>query len=377
MAEADIRTQDDLIGYGRLDPFKQACVKAGRETSGSLATIDAFEVEWSRGESCFVVDHGEFYTGEVNEGLGTKNLGYDILALIRKLTVGGAIPSSLMEGIGIDCVAMIVIDMITLGIAPFSLGMHLAVGDSHWFDDEDRAAALVRGFAKGAQLAGAVWGYGETPTLAGIVGPDTFALSGNATGILYNKSMLVNPANIQAGDVLIGLRSSGIHANGLTMAREIADRAGYADNPFASHRAGFGHMLLEPTEIYVSFLRACQAAGLHWSYGINVTGHGWRKIMRAVQPWTYRITTLPVLCHEMGVFEDLQMAGNVSPRVMYETFNMGIGFIVIVRPDKQQQTLEIASKTGHHPTVLGVVEEGPRQVIIEPIDVVFDELGVR
>lgn len=377
MADTKVISQEELIGYNRLDAFKRACMLEGRATIGNLAAHGASEVEWSRGESCFVTDHGDFYIGQVNEGLGTKNLVVDIMALFQMLKNGRDISPKLIEGIGIDCVAMIANDMITLGILPFSIGIHMAVGDPSWFDNLERSVSLTRGIGKGAMRAGVDWGYGETPTLAGIIAADTFALSGNATGILHNKEMLVDPANIKASDVMIGLKSSGIHANGLTMARKIADLVGYFDNPFAGHREGFGHMLLEPTAIYVSFLRACQEAGVHWSYGINVTGHGWRKIMRAPQSWTYRVTNVPGLSSATAVFSDLAKVGDVSPRVMYETFNMGIGFIVIVRPENVDETLEIGRMTGDDPMVLGTVEEGPRQVIIEPIGEVFDELGVR
>src|SRR4030043_578366 len=113
---------------------------------------------------------------------------------------------------------MIVNDMITLGALPLSVAMHLAVGVSSWFSDENRCDDLIDGWKKACDLARCTWGGGETPTLKGIVHPDTVVLSGSAVGVVKPKGRLINAANIQHGDGIFLTGSPGIYANGLTPA---------------------------------------------------------------------------------------------------------------------------------------------------------------
>ncbi len=369
------RSQDEIIGYQKLDPFKRECTLLGRHTD-YLLLPQAREVAWSRGESCYAIDHGAFYTGHVIEGLGTKNRIGELMAMIAKAYEGRDTNPVWARHVAIDCVAMIVNDMITLGIPPFQIAMHLAVGDSAWFDDQIRATLLAEGWQWACIQAGAVWGGGETPTLKDIIMPGTFELSGSATGILHDKRKLVNPDRIRPGDVIIGLASSGIHANGLTKARELGMEFGFFNQHLGKGSDTFGEELTKPTVIYVKFLRACQHAGIRWCYGINVTGHGWRKIMRAEQDLTYRITTVPKWSAIFAFMADL---GQIGTREMYSTFNMDIGFVVIVRKSHARKTMALARGAGYEPMLLGAVEAGPKRVIIEPHDIEYEgsELEVR
>ncbi len=368
-------SQDDIIGYDKLDPFKRECTMLGRLTN-YLLLPQAREVAWSRGESCYVIDHGDFYTGHVIEGLGTKNRIGELMAMIARAYDGRDIHPLWARNVAIDCVAMIVNDMITLGIPPFQIAMHLAVGDSAWFDNQDRSALLAEGWQWACIQSDAVWGGGETPTLKEIIEPGTFELSGSATGILRDKRKLVNPERIRPGDVIIGLASNGIHANGLTKARELGMEFGFFNQHLSKGSDCYGDELMRETSIYVKFLRACQQAGIRWSYGINVTGHGWRKIMRAEQELTYRITAAP---EWMPIFSFMSDVGQIDKREMYATFNMGIGFIVIVRKSNARKTMTLARGVGYEPMILGAVEEGPKRVIIEPHGIEYEgsELEVR
>lgn len=370
------KSQDELIGYDVLDAFKRACTKLGLETASNLEGTGASEIEWSRGESCYLLDHGDLITGHVHEGLGTKNLVTDHAINIAAAFDGSSLsPYKGYYGAGIDAVAMIVNDMITVGVPPMTLGMHLSVGDSHWFDDETRWQALIDGWAEGAMQSKVVWGHGETPTLQMIVDSAVCELSGSSFGKLYDRKMLVNPANIEAGDVIIGLRSSGIHANGLTKARQIAEEKGYFTRVVPTLDNYYTH-IIEPTVIYVKYLRACQAAGLRWSYGINVTGHGWRKLMRATQDFTYFVNHIPV---PQPIFRYIQLAHGISTEEMYGTFNMGIGFMVIVRLTDCSRALQIANNCGYTAHVLGEVRDGPKQVVLEPLGLEYagETLQVR
>ncbi len=374
--ETSGQSQDELIGYDQLDAFKRQATKAGLDTTHVLEDSGVEELTWTRGESCYVLDHGDFYSGHVIEGLGTKNRVVEQLIELTRMSSGTDFPRNGYSHIARDTIAMIVNDLITLGIPPMVIGMHLAVGDSAWFEDEVAVECLVSGWQSGCHDSGAVWGFGETPTLREIVEPGTIEISGSATGFLHDRDMLVNPANIQPDDVIVGLASSGVHANGLTKAREIANATGFYTTMPGTTRQ-FGVALTDPTVNCVPFLRACQKIGLRWSYGVNVTGHGWRKIMRyAGADFTYVIQKVP---GPQPVFKHIAQHGEIDVREMYATYNMGVGFIVIVRPNAINSTLEVAQECGMDAMLLGHVKEGPRRVIIEPLDIVYwaEELKVR
>ena len=264
------------VDYDLMDPFKRLAQQAARATAGNLAHFGFEEVAASRGESAYLIETPEAYLAHVEEGLGTKNLVADAMYRLTGRTF--------YDAIGQDTVAMIVNDLITVGAMPVSIAMHLAVGTSEWFADAQRVADLVQGFQHACNLARAVWGGGETPTLRKIVAPDTAVLAGSAVGIIRPKERLIR-ANLAEGDVILFLAASGIHANGLTLAQRIADRLpqGYL-TPIGDGRP-YGEALLDPTPIYVPVLDDLLAAGIVPHYTANVTGHGWRKLMRASEPF--------------------------------------------------------------------------------------------
>src|SRR5688500_5395789 len=170
--------------------------------------------------------------------------------------------------------------------------MHLGVGASDWFKDERRTTDLVDGGKKACELARCAWGGGETPTLSGIVDAATVVLAGSAIGMVRPKGRLIR-ANVQHGDAIVLFESSGIHANGLTLARAIAARApnGYL-TPLPGGRT-YGDALLDPTHIYVGVVEECLNQGVDIHYAVNITGHGWRKLMRAPDPFAYVIECIP------------------------------------------------------------------------------------
>jgi phosphoribosylformylglycinamidine cyclo-ligase len=205
------------VNYDVMDPFKREAQLAARETARNITRLnngEFCEVEASRGESAYLIEASDHYLAHVEEGLGTKNRIADAM---YRLT-----GKSYYDQIAQDTVAMIVNDMATVGATPLSVAMHLAVGDSSWFDDEDRARDLIEGWKRACDLARCTWGGGETPTLRGIVNPGTVVLSGSAMGIVKPKERLIK-GDIEEGDVIIFVESNGIHANGLTLARAIGE----------------------------------------------------------------------------------------------------------------------------------------------------------
>jgi phosphoribosylformylglycinamidine cyclo-ligase len=163
-------------------------------------------------------------------------------------------------------VAMIVNDMITLGALPISLAMHLAVADGDWFKDEQRCRDLIVGWKKACDLAGASWGGGETPTLKGIIVPKTIEINGSGIGLIRPKSRLIESRFICSGDRIVLLESSGIHANGLTLAREIAER----------HSLGYGAKLSDGSLLSV----ACVSVSLTIRRGLACPNYYLRESNR-------------------------------------------------------------------------------------------------
>jgi len=357
------------VDYEAMDPFKRLAQRAGRETAKNILRLGFSEVEMSRGESAYLMDAGDHYVAHVEEGLGTKNLVADAM---YRLT-----GESYYDRIAQCTVAMIVNDMITLGALPLSVAMHLAVGVSSWFSDENRCNDLIDGWKKACDLARCTWGGGETPTLKDIVHPDTAVLSGSAVGVVKPKSRLIHAVNIQHGDAIVIIRSSGIHANGLTLAREIA---GKLPNGYLTKLGDgrlYGEALLDPTMIYVPLVEDCFHEGVDIHYAVNITGHGWRKLMRATQPFAYVIDHIPV---PHPVFSFIQERGPVDDKEAYANLNMGAGFALYVRESDVRKVLAIAHSLGMSASRAGAIESSKvKRVIIHPLGLEYlgSTLGVR
>src|SRR5476649_1133527 len=254
------------VRYDQLDAFKRACQKAARTTAAALETHGYAEPATTRGESAYLIEAADHFLAHVEEGLGTKNLVAD--------AVYAATGRGFYREIGIDLVATIVNDLVTCGALPIAVAMHAAVGDSAWFADEQRTAGLVEGFAEGCRRAGAVWGGGETPTLRGVVDPDTIVLAGSAVGKISPKNLRIT-GDVQDGDAILFLASSGVQTNGLTLCRLIAEKlpSGYRTPVGHGDTREFGEALLAPSVIYVDFVSQCQQAGIKLNYVAHVTGH--------------------------------------------------------------------------------------------------------
>jgi phosphoribosylformylglycinamidine cyclo-ligase len=356
------------VDYSAMDPIKVLAQQKAKATAHQLDVFNAKEIAASRGESAYVWEETDAYRSLVIEGLGTKNLVADATRQFTGKTHYDAIAQ--------DTIAMVVNDLIVVGALPQVVNAYFAIGDSEWMNDAERAGDLINGWADACQLAGAAWGGGETPTLKGIINPSTIDLGGSAIGIISPKDRLVLGEKLVAGDVIILIASSGIHANGLTMARSIAEKLpdGYATK--LSDGRLYGEALLTPTPIYVDLVRSLMEAKINLHYMVNITGHGWRKLMRATKDFTYRLHTLIAVHPEFSFIQDQASA---SDEDMYGNFNMGAGFALYVPASEAKKVIRLAKKAGHSAIEAGVVEAGPRQVIIEPKNITFaaDSLGVR
>jgi phosphoribosylformylglycinamidine cyclo-ligase len=357
------------VRYDVLDSFKRACQKFGATTTDALRHHEMSEARGTRGESAYLIETPNEYLAHVEEGLGTKNLVAD--------EVHNLIGQSFYRNIGIDTVATIVNDLITCGALPISVAMHAAVGDVRWFENQTRARDLAEGFAHGCKLSGAAWGGGETPALRGIVNPDAIVLAGSALGRIAPKSHRIT-GEIAPGDAIILLASTGVHTNGLTLCRALADRLpqGYLTK-LPSGRS-YGEVLLDASPIYVNFITLAQQRNLKIHYAAHITGHGWRKLMRLDTPLVYRITQIPDVPE---IFPFIQSAAGLDAREMYATFNMGGGFAIFVDPSDVPRALDIARETHHRAWQVGAIERRGEEkaVVIEPLGITFgaEELKVR
>lgn len=352
------------VGYDQMDPFKLACQIAGRETAKNLQRFDFKEAEGTRGESVYLIDLGDGYLAQVEEGLGTKNLAADIMYELSDKT--GA---TYYNQIAQDTVAMIVNDMITSGALPLSVAMHLAVGDSRWFEDQKRYSDLIEGWKNACNLANCAWGGGETPTLKDIIFPGAVVLSGSAIGMIDERWKKIE-GKVRVGDSIILVESSGIGANGLTLARELATKLPASYLTKLSDGRTYGESLLDPTHIYVRMIEKLINDGIKIHRAENITGHGWRKIMRANQSLAYVIEKLP---KQLPIFDFIQQEGPVSDEEAYGTFNMGAGFALFVSKNQAKKTVEIINENCSFSSfVAGYVEESEeKKVIIKPKDLTF------
>ncbi len=251
------------------------------------------------------------------------------------------------DTIGIDCMAMNVNDAICIGAEPVAFVDYLAI-ERH---SETFATQVGQGLAEGARQANVAIVGGETATLPGIV--KGFDLAGTCLATAP-MDQLITGQEVAPGDVLIGLPSSGIHSNGLTLARKAVERAGlsYTDTVPELEPTTIGEALLEPTRIYVRpILELIQEVDVHGL--VHVTGGGVHNYPRIRDDVGYVLDELP---EPPAIFEAIQRLGGVEDREMYRTFNMGIGFCAVVAADDAAEALAVLG--GQDAQVIGRVEEG-------------------
>jgi len=350
------------VDYSKIDPLKILAQQAARETGKNLLVAGFPEVEASRGESAYVIDVGDFYLASITECLGTKSLVADA---VRQLT-----GKTYYDQIAQDTIAMAVNDIITVGAKPLSVHAYWAVGGTEWFGDEQRMHDLVEGWKRACNQIGVAWGGGETPSLSGIVETGAIDLAASCVGIIRPKDRLTVGNKLAAGDAIVLLESSGIHANGVSLARKLAEQlpAGY-ESRLANGRL-YGEALLDPTGLYPSVIEAMFDAGIAIHYLVNITGHGWRKLMRHPASFVYRLTALPPV---PPVLQFIVEKAGLDLSEAYGTLNMGAGFALFVPEPQAAQTIAIAECHGVKAYDAGRVEEGKKQVVIEPLDIVYEE----
>ncbi len=349
------------VDYNTLDAGKRDALSEALATSDLLTKVGGRALDESRGEPAFVFEAGGQTLALVLETLGTKSIV--AREVEEQLGVGA------FGNVAYDTVAAIVNDLCCVGALPLVVNAYFATGASDWYDHRARHADLLAGWREACVDAGATWGGGESPSLPELVSPSDIELAGSAVGLIPPDRVPVLGAGLRAGDEIVIVESSGLHANGASLARMVARELerGYA-TPLPSGRA-FGEAVLDRSVIYVGLVRALLAGDLDVHYMSHITGHGLLKLMRPRQELTYRITRLPDVPE---VLDFLAQKADMSPAAAYSTFNMGCGFAVYCAAGSGDEVVRLASELGLRADVAGVIEAGLRRVLLEPIRVVYD-----
>jgi phosphoribosylformylglycinamidine cyclo-ligase len=355
------------VNYSQADPAKILAQQEGLATAKNMPR-GFKELAGTRGESAYVFDMGDMYGALVQEGLGTKSLIAQ--AVYQKTGI------SHFAAVAQDTVACIINDLVSVGARPIVLNAYWSASSYEWLTDKHLATDFIKGWRQACDAAGVVWGGGETQSLKGIVTPGALEFAGSAFGVINDKQQVVQGKNLRAGDAIVLIESSGVHANGISLIRELADGlpAGYGTK--LADGSSFGETALIPTPLYARLIQTLQEAAIPIHYLSNITGHGWRKLMRAEVDFTYRLHTTPPVA---DIFNFIAEQSGNSLRDMYGTFNMGAGFAIYVPAEHASAVINLAAKQNLKAWQAGVVEQGPKQVIIEPHDITFasDTLEVR
>ena len=267
------------------------------------------------------------------------------------------------DTIGIDCVAMCVNDVICCGAKPLFFLDYIAIGKNK----PEKVASIVSGVAEGCVQAGCALIGGETAEHPGVMAPEDYDLAGFTVGIV-DREKIIDSAKIQKGDSLIGLASSGVHSNGFSLVRKVFDIE-HADltSPMEELEGkSLGEALLAPTRIYVKSVLALIDGGVDLHGASHITGGGFYENIPRMLPeglsaalWEKELPRLPI-------FELIQKTGNIPERDMYNTFNMGVGMVLAVPAEQEQQALDILRAAGENASVIGIVAKGDYGVAINP-----------
>jgi len=353
------------VDYTKIEPFKMAMVRAGKQTLNFPNKRDVYIEEESLGTHGVVYE----YRGtkphlwcKTQEGLGNKNW------IAEWMYQHAGTGRTYYEGIGMDTALMAANDVICQGALPVIYTDEVAAGDSEWFMDEKRSNDLAESFYKVCEMCGMALPAGESPALRYLIKAEppvksAPSLSGCVTGIVAPADRIVTGEKLRIGDHVIGATSSGLHSNGISL---VIKRALTLKDKFLHqlpNGSSLGEEALIPTRSYVELVEALQENNIEIHSLLGGTGGGISKIAYDKRSFTYRINKwveeippLFLFMRELGV----------SLEDCLTTFNWGIGFYIFVPEEEIEKTIETGRNAGYELLDLGQVEEGDRCVIFEP-----------
>lgn len=264
--------------------------------------------------------------------------------------------------IGIDAVAMCVNDIACAGGEPLFFLDYIACGKNY----PEKIADIVKGVAEGCLQSEAALIGGETAEHPGLMPEDDYDLAGFAVGVCDRKEMITGES-LKAGDVLIGMASTGVHSNGFSLVRKVFEQEMTAEGLNTYYDClgkTLGEALLAPTRIYVKALKSIKKAGVAVKACSHITGGGFYENVPRMLKDGVRAVIKKDSYEVPAIFKLLQEKGNIAEEMMYNTFNMGIGMIVAVDPADAEKAMEAIRAAGDTPYVIGSIEEGEKGVTL-------------
>jgi phosphoribosylformylglycinamidine cyclo-ligase len=275
--------------------------------------------------------------------------------------------------IGIDCVAMNVNDTICVGATPIGFLSYVALQQTN----DGLLNEITKGLVKGAKMSNIAIVGGETAILPQIItGPKigfNFDLAGMTLGHLKDKKKLILGNKIKPGDAIIGLKSSGLHSNGYTLARKILLEKHKINHDIESKNTRLGEELLKPTAIYTNIVLKILEIFDNDVHGLaHITGGGYTKLKRLNSKVDYILDKMPSI---YGIFKQIQLEGNVTIEEMYRTFNMGIGFCLIVSKEKADEVMAVLNQYKSKGKIIGKIKSnGTGETFVKTEEMIKDKM---
>ena len=264
------------------------------------------------------------------------------------------------DTIGIDCVAMCVNDIACAGGEPLFFLDYIACGKNY----PEKIAAIVSGVAEGCKQSDAALIGGETAEHPGLMPEDEYDLAGFAVGVVDEKDIITG-ADVKAGDVLIGMASSGVHSNGFSLVRKIFEMTKESlDTYYDELGKTLGEALLAPTRIYVKALRSVKEAGVRIKACSHITGGGFYENVPRMLPEGKQAVIRKDSYEVPSIFKLMAKKGQVEEKMMYNTYNMGLGMVLAVDPADVDKTMEAIKAAGETPYVVGEIKDGEKGVTL-------------
>ena len=264
------------------------------------------------------------------------------------------------DTIGIDCVAMCVNDIACAGGEPLFFLDYIACGKNY----PEKIASIVSGVAEGCKQSDAALIGGETAEHPGLMPEDEYDLAGFAVGVVDEKDIITG-ADLKAGDVLIGMASSGVHSNGFSLVRKIFEMTKESlDTYYDELGKTLGEALLVPTRIYVKALRSVKEAGVRVKACSHITGGGFYENVPRMLPEGKHAMIRKDSYEVPAIFKLMAEKGQVEEKMMYNTYNMGLGMVLAVDPADVDKTMEAIKAAGETPYVVGEIKDGEKGVTL-------------
>nr|WP_297935186.1 phosphoribosylformylglycinamidine cyclo-ligase [uncultured Lachnoclostridium sp.] len=265
------------------------------------------------------------------------------------------------DTIGIDCVAMCVNDIACAGGEPLFFLDYIACGKN----EPQKIATIVSGVAEGCKQSNAALIGGETAEMPGFYPVDEYDLAGFAVGVVDEKD-LITGKDLKAKDVIIGIASSGIHSNGYSLVRKVFSMNIDALNTYyESLGKTLGETLLTPTKIYVKALSTLKNAGVRVKACSHITGGGFYENIPRMLPEGIHAIIKKDAYEVPAIFKMLSVDGDIDEKMMYNTYNMGIGMMIAVAPEDVNYAMELIKLAGETPYIMGEITTGEKGITLE------------